>query len=86
MQIGQSLARFERMPTPTAQDAIRSAVEIITHPGSGHMDGSRLANIPNVVGSTTAACRYLAIVSGHVWATRMNSASLSSYYPRLRAS
>jgi hypothetical protein len=71
---------------PIVRDAIRRAAEVFTHPGSGHMDGSRLANIPNVEGSKIAACRYLAIVSGLVWATRMNSASLLSYYPRLRTS
>lgn len=78
-----SIAGSIRMyANPIARDAIRRAAEGSTHPGSGHMDGSRLANIPNVEGSTTAACRYLAIVSGLVWATRMNSAFLSSYYPR----
>lgn len=63
------------------------AVVAVIHPGLGHTGGSRLANIPNVEGLTTAARCYLATVSGLVSATWMTtaslSASLSSYYPQL---
>jgi uncharacterized membrane protein YhiD involved in acid resistance len=64
------------------------AVVAFIHPGLGHKGGSRLANIPNVEGLTTAARCYPATVSGLVSATRMTipalfPAFLSSYYPRL---
>ena len=60
------------------------AVVAVIHPGLGHMGGSRLANVPNVEGWTTAARCCPATVSGLVSATRMTSlAFLLSYCLRL---
>lgn len=84
MKTDQSLSRFECIRIQSRNYAIQRVIVAVTHPGSDHTGGFRLANVPNVEGLMTAACCCPATVSGLVSVTRMTSLAFpSSYYLQL---